>query len=95
MISLTKKLVRGIRDMLYWFCEYWYPALIVFFALTIVFCFIASTIQDAQTDVADPTAGRSGMYVYTDKLTSCQYLGKDGAITPRLNNEGKQICLKK
>jgi hypothetical protein len=40
-------------------------------------------------------ASRSGMIVYTDALTGCQYLGTiTGAITPRLNKDGKIVCVK-
>lgn len=48
------------------------------------------------TDDSDPPGGRSGMGVYRDALTGCEYLGRisffSTAITPRMNREGKQIC---
>ncbi len=38
---------------------------------------------------------RSGMIVYTDALTGCQYLGTImGSITPRLDKDGKIVCVK-
>ncbi len=38
---------------------------------------------------------RSGLIVYTDNLTGCQYLGTVvGAITPRLDKDGKIVCRK-
>lgn len=38
---------------------------------------------------------RSGLIVYTDALTGCQYLGTVvGAITPRLDKDGKIVCVK-
>jgi hypothetical protein len=43
----------------------------------------------------DSTDGqeRSGMSLHVDNLTGCHYLGgKSGGITPRLNNNGEQIC---
>lgn len=39
---------------------------------------------------------RSGMIVYTDALTGCQYVGTIlGSITPRLDKDGKIVCVKK
>lgn len=39
---------------------------------------------------------RSGFSVYTDYLTGCQYLSTPlGFLTPRLDKEGKIICIKK
>ena len=36
---------------------------------------------------------RSGLIVYTDARTGCQYLGTiTGAITPRLDKDGKIVC---
>lgn len=38
---------------------------------------------------------RSGMILYTDHLTGCQYLRGGllgGGITPRLGGDGNQIC---
>jgi len=36
---------------------------------------------------------RSGMSLYTDYGTGCQYLGKIfGGITPRVDKDGKHIC---
>ena len=42
----------------------------------------------------DDTDGekRSGMKVLVDAKTGCQYLGYNSGITPRLDDEGKQIC---
>jgi hypothetical protein len=45
-------------------------------------------------DDTDPPDGRSGLSLYTDSKTGCQYLraGISG-LTPRLDRDGKQICL--
>jgi hypothetical protein len=45
-------------------------------------------------DDSDPANGRSGLAIYTDNLTGCQYLqaGGDRALTPRMGADGKQIC---
>jgi len=46
------------------------------------------------TDDSDRDADhRSGMGVYTDYKTGLQYLGKCGALTPRLDTDGKQIMI--
>ena len=39
---------------------------------------------------------RSGMGLYTDNLTGCQYLsnGMFSALTPRLNNKNEQVGCK-
>lgn len=45
-------------------------------------------------DNSDPPHGRSGMNIYTDHLTGCQYLEVPfSGVTPRLGTDGKQICL--
>lgn len=36
---------------------------------------------------------RSGMYLFTDHGTGCQYLGRIlGGLVPRLDQDGKQVC---
>ena len=45
-------------------------------------------------DDTDPATGRSGLTLMIDALTGCQYLYRMGAITPRMNAEGKQVCVK-
>lgn len=47
----------------------------------------------APKDDTDPPEGRSGMRLYTDHLTGCQYLGGAwGGVTPRLDGSGRHIC---
>jgi hypothetical protein len=44
-------------------------------------------------DDSDAPPIRSGMAIKTDHLTGCQYLTTFlGAITPRLDSAGKQVC---
>lgn len=45
-------------------------------------------------DATDPPSGaRSGMLLRTDNGTGCQYLEtKDGALSPRMGPDGKQVC---
>lgn len=41
-------------------------------------------------------AERSGMILYTDYGTGCQYVSTIlGGITPRLDKDGKPVCVKK
>ena len=43
-------------------------------------------------DDTDPSDGVSGLGLYTDHLTGCQYLTRGRNLTPRMNAEGKQVC---
>lgn len=44
-------------------------------------------------DDSDSASSRSGMQVFTDAKTGCQYLGNpSGGIIQRLDNTGKQVC---
>lgn len=35
---------------------------------------------------------RSGLELLRDELTGCEYLSRSGALTPRLDRDGKHIC---
>lgn len=57
--------------------------------LMIISCF---TIDNSDKDFFT----RSDMSIKTDYLTGCQYLTTSwGGITPRLDKNGKQVCIKK
>lgn len=44
-------------------------------------------------DSTDPVGGRSGLTLYTDALTGCQYArGSSGGTVPRYGRDGRQIC---
>ena len=45
-------------------------------------------------DNTDPPGGRSGLAIYTDNATGCEYLsaGMFGGITPRIGKDGKPSC---
>lgn len=44
-------------------------------------------------DDSDPAKGRSGFQIRADALTGCEYLEtRKGAITPRLDATGRQVC---
>lgn len=41
----------------------------------------------------DPAVGRSGMRLYRDTGTGCEYLAPlFGGLTPRMDSTGKQMC---
>ena len=41
----------------------------------------------------DPPQGRSGLAMYVDNKTGCEYLGRAwGGLTPRLDANGKPSC---
>jgi hypothetical protein len=47
-------------------------------------------------DDTDSKDDRSGLVLYTDYGTGCQYVGTMfGGITPRLDADGKIVCVKK
>lgn len=55
--------------------------------------FAIALLGRCSKDNTDPTDGVSGMELYTDARTGCQYLGTGfSALTPRLDSDGKQIC---
>ncbi|HBZ9863951.1 TPA: hypothetical protein MND73_000646 [Salmonella enterica subsp. houtenae] len=45
----------------------------------------------------DDTDGktRSGLNLYTDHKTGCQYLGNGSGLTPRMDAQGYQVCSEK
>lgn len=59
---------------------------------------IAALVGCTQKDDSDPPGGRSGLLIYTDNLTGCQYLARPGLngdaepLTPRLRADGSQVC---
>lgn len=43
-------------------------------------------------DSTDTKTERSGMALYTDALTGCQYLSAGGGLTPRIDSDGEPVC---
>ncbi len=43
-------------------------------------------------DATDPPRGRSGLVVYTDAGTGCQYVAAGGGLFPRLGSNGQPKC---
>lgn len=66
---------------------------VLLLALVILFLVAYSHLVPGK-DATDPPDGRSGMSLLTDHETGCQYLYRSGAITPRMDGNGKQICSK-
>ena len=64
---------------------------VLFFLVGLIL--IASIDSFIPKDDTDSPDKRSGMSLYIDNLNGCQYLSKFfGGLTPRLDNQGKQIC---
>lgn len=58
--------------------------------------YVLGTYTDIGRDDSDPPSGRSDMKILTDHKTGCQYLmAAHGGLTPRLDENGKQMCVKK
>lgn len=62
--------------------------------IALLFFLVAAIAKCAgEKDDTDGPEGRSGMVLYTDAKTGCQYLGTGlSALTPRLDRDGKPIC---
>ncbi len=43
-------------------------------------------------DDTDPQNGRSGMSLFVDYGTGCEYLGLFWPTVPRMASDGKQVC---
>lgn len=46
----------------------------------------------AERDSTDAPNSRSGLRLYRDHMTGCEYLGGSGGITPRLDEQARPIC---
>lgn len=68
--------------------------IIAIVVLVVLVMWAFSSKRDA-TDA--PKGARSGLILYTDHETGCQYVqgGPLGGITPRLDEKGKPICGRK
>lgn len=44
----------------------------------------------APYDSTDPPGGRSGLSIYVDHATGCEYLSRHG-LTPRLDGQGRHM----
>lgn len=58
----------------------------------VMLLFTPAFLSQCGKDNSDPPDGRSGLTIYTDALTGCEYLSVMlGGITPRLDGDGRQI----
>lgn len=70
-----------------WLGKFFLNAVVFFLATTMLLRF-ASNVDDSDLSRID----RSGMRPLTDHRTGCQYLTTPaGALTPRLDGQGKQV----
>lgn len=53
---------------------------------------MACSLMGSDRDSTDTKAVRSGMKLYTDALTGCQYLSAGGGLTPRIDSDGEPVC---
>lgn len=63
-------------------------------AVCLLLLWAVGKIWPADRDSTDPLDGeRSGMRLYTDAQTGCQYLATPGgSLTPRLSATGEHVC---
>lgn len=81
-VNMTLPKVERLANFIYW-------AILVVAVINIAFGVLTPRVD------TDPPGARSGLRPYTDHATGCQYLAtRDGALTPRLDASGKQICRK-
>lgn len=71
----------------------WLVSYAMYFALALLGINTAFNLSPLARDDTDPVDGRSGLRLYTDARTGCQYLGqREGGLTPRIDREGHAIC---
>lgn len=74
-------------------------AALIYFLVTISLSTVNGLLArhtDIGRDDTDPPNNRSNLLILTDHATGCQYLtSARGGLTPRLDESGKQICVKK
>lgn len=65
----------------------------LFWVVVLVAIYMAVSFSTPYDDT-DPPGERSGMSVYVDHRTGCQYLrmGLLGGTVPRMDRDGRQIC---
>lgn len=64
------------------------------FVVIILAVVLAGIFMDGDRDSTDTKTARSGMKLYTDALTGCQYLSAGGGLTPRIDSDGEPVCNK-
>lgn len=68
----------------------------VLFVVAVVYLVARIADQVRPYDSTDPPNGRSGLILYTDHLTGCQYLARPiaGSMTPRMDGRGRHVGCK-
>jgi hypothetical protein len=76
-------------------------ALTIFAAGAVGTVAVVLLIGGSTRDDSDPPNGRSGLVIYKDHLTGCEYLARPAIaplmaqlITPRMDADGRQVCRK-
>lgn len=62
------------------------------FAAIILVVTLYGVFVGADKNSTDRKDERSGMELYTDALTGCQYLSAGGGLTPRIDSDGEPVC---
>lgn len=60
---------------------------------TVFASYLGHALTSIPHDDTDPASGRSGLRLFTDAKTGCQYVGAGLGITPRLRADGTQVCI--
>lgn len=61
-------------------------------AIIIMSWLLIGSIELVAKDSTDTKTTKSGMRLYTDALTGCQYLSAGGGLTPRIDSDGEPVC---
>ena len=73
-----------------------YVKFLAFIAVTCLVIAVVSSFTKPYDNSDAPNGDRSGFTIMTDHLTGCQYLRYNSySLTPRMDQYGKQICIKK
>lgn len=65
---------------------------LIFGSIACLILYLAMNLLEIGYDSTDDN-WRSGLGLYTDAMTGCQYLSAGGSgITPRVDRAGKHIC---
>jgi len=70
---------------------------LIYTLVTIIVIFTLNTCAPYDSTDNSTKNVRSGMKLYTDHLTGCQYLSTGiliGNLTPRLNTNGSPMCIR-
>lgn len=77
------------KEFVWWLVQWAFWGILISAGVSLAYN--ASPIGRDSTDTA---TNRSGMRLYTDAATGCQYLGQpQGGLTPRLDESGRQVCV--